>query len=255
MGRPELRSRRPSVAGMAPPLCLARRNRPAAAVPRNPFLDRPRFVRGRAVDARRYRRGARFVRCRSIADRLTRRSRRSTDDFGRLPSNRQPGAWHAKHRCASRRQIAPQERAGEAPIYPFAKNMRQSRQIGRFLQGFYEAAFRERPTFEVNTGLTDRKPQLILAPPQDQPLRIKQLVTVLGRSEVVRSIALLQINEDEASLTRLRSELERSGVALAPLWSSTTGEGLLTSSVERVKGLEFDRLASCSVSRTSKAPH
>jgi len=26
-------------------------------------------------------------------------------------------------------------------IYPFARNMRQSKQIGRFLQGFYEAAF------------------------------------------------------------------------------------------------------------------
>ncbi len=128
---------------------------------------------------------------------------------------------------------------GGEQIYPFAKNMRQSRQIGRFLQGFYEAAFRERPTFEVNITLADRKPQLILAPPQDQPLRIKQLVTVLSRSEVVRSIALLQINEDEPSLTRLRSELERSGVALAPLWFSN-GKGLLTSSVERVKGLEFD---------------
>lgn len=128
---------------------------------------------------------------------------------------------------------------GAEQIYPFAKNMRQSRQIGRFLQGFYEVAFRERPTFEVNPALVDRKPQLIIAPPQDHALRIKQLVAVLGRSEVVRSIALLQINEDEQSLTRLRSELEQVGVTIAPLWSST-GEGLLTSSVERVKGLEFD---------------
>jgi hypothetical protein len=129
--------------------------------------------------------------------------------------------------------------AGGEQIYPFAKNMRQSRQIGRFLQGFYEAAFRERPAFEVNGVLADRKPQLILAPAQDHALRIKQLVAVLCRSEVVRSVALLQINEDEQSLIRLRSELEHSDVTLAPLWFST-GNGLLTTSVERVKGLEFD---------------
>ncbi|ESZ11292.1 hypothetical protein [Mesorhizobium sp. L48C026A00] len=128
---------------------------------------------------------------------------------------------------------------GAEQIYPFARNMRQSLQIGRFLQGFYEIAFKERPTFEVNTTLQDKKPQLIIAPPQDQALRIKQLVSVLRRSHVVRSIALLQINEDEQSLKQLRSALDQEGVPLAPLWSAA-GDGLVTTSVERIKGLEFD---------------
>ena len=123
--------------------------------------------------------------------------------------------------------------------YPFAKNMRQSRQIGQFLQGFYEAAFKERPTFDVNETLEDRKPQLILAPPHDQALRIKQFFAVLQRLDGIDTIAAIQINEDEQSLFRLRSELERLDVPLAFMWASS-GDGLLTTSVERVKGLEFD---------------
>jgi len=129
--------------------------------------------------------------------------------------------------------------AGAEQIYPFARNMRQSRQIGRFVQAFYEVAFRERAPFEVNSALLDKKPQLIIAPPADHPLRIKQLVSVLRRSDVVSSIVLVQINENEELLKRLRSDLEKLGVPLAPLWAAA-GDGLLTSSVERIKGLEFD---------------
>lgn len=129
--------------------------------------------------------------------------------------------------------------SGVEQFYPFARNMRQSKQIGRFLRGFYEAAFRERPTFDVNADMEDKKPQLIIAQPQDHALRIKQIASVLRRSDVVSSVALLQINEDEQSLNRLRAELEKSGVLLAPAWSAT-GAGLLTTSVERIKGLEFD---------------
>jgi hypothetical protein len=128
---------------------------------------------------------------------------------------------------------------GVEQIYPFAKNMRQSRQIGRFLQGFYEVAFRERPTFEANSTLDDKKPQLIIAPPQDHALRIKQIAAVLRRSQAIESIALLQINENEEAMMKLRSELESAGVKLAEPWAAK-GEGLLTTSVERIKGLEFD---------------
>jgi hypothetical protein len=117
--------------------------------------------------------------------------------------------------------------------------MRQSKQIGRFLQSFYEAVFNERPDFDANTELEETKPQLIIAPPQDHALRIRQLVSVFKRSEVVSSIALLQINEDEQALLQLRAELEKAGVALAPAWAAS-GVGLLTTSVERIKGLEFD---------------
>jgi hypothetical protein len=128
---------------------------------------------------------------------------------------------------------------GTEQIYPFACNMRQSKQIGRFLQGFYEVAFNERPTFDVNVVLEDKKPQLIIAPPQDHALRIKQIVSVLRRSDVVSSVALLQINEDEQALNKLRAELENAGVPLAPALAAS-GAGLLTTSVERIKGLEFD---------------
>lgn len=128
---------------------------------------------------------------------------------------------------------------GAEQIYPFARNMRQSKQIGKFLQAFYEIAFRERPTFDVNGTLQDKKPQVIVAPYQDHARRIKQLVAVLRRSDVVSSIALLQINEDQQSLNALRDELEAISVPLAPIWAAS-GEGLLTSSVERIKGLEFD---------------
>lgn len=128
---------------------------------------------------------------------------------------------------------------GAEQIYPFARNMRQSKQIGRFLQGFYEVAFRERPTFDVNSSLEDKRPQVIIAPLQSHALRIKQLVSVLRRSDVVSSIALLQINEDQQALTTLRQELQALNVPLAPMWGAS-GEGLLTTSVERIKGLEFD---------------
>ena len=128
---------------------------------------------------------------------------------------------------------------GAEQIYPFSRNMRQSKQIGRFLQGFYELAFRERPTFDVNNTVEDTKPQLIVAPRQDHARRIKQLVAVLRRSNIVSTIALLQINEDPPALSALRAELDEIGVPLAPVWAAS-GDGLLTSSVERIKGLEFD---------------
>ena len=124
-------------------------------------------------------------------------------------------------------------------IYPFAKNMRQSKQIGRFLQGFYEAAFKEQASFDVNETLEDMKPRLIIAPPHEQALRISQLAAALRRSDVVDSVAVIQINEDEQAMLRLRSELLALNVPLAPIWASS-GEGLLTTSVERIKGLEFD---------------
>ncbi|MDR1826802.1 MAG: hypothetical protein LBR29_00565 [Methylobacteriaceae bacterium] len=124
-------------------------------------------------------------------------------------------------------------------IYPFARNMRQSQQIGRFLQGFYEAAFGERPTFGVNEGLQDTKPQLYIAPPHEHARRIKQIAAALRRSEVVNNLAVLQINENEQALAKLRSELQALGVPLAAIWAAA-GEGVITTSVERIKGLEFD---------------
>lgn len=124
--------------------------------------------------------------------------------------------------------------------FRFGRNMRQSKQIGRFLQEFHEAAFGELPSFDVNPNLNDAKPRLILAPPAEQPRRIAQLLNVLGRSADMKSVAILQINEQEEVLMRLRAALEELGIALAPPFEAVGQKGVITTSVERIKGLEFD---------------
>ena len=134
----------------------------------------------------------------------------------------------------------PLHNAEDRQLFPFARNMRQSKQIGQFLQAFHQAAFGELAQFDANETLDDVKPQLLLARPAEYPLRIKQLWSVLSRSKEVQSVALLQINEDEETLMRLRSALERIGVVLAPPWDAFAEDALITTSVERVKGLEFD---------------
>jgi superfamily I DNA/RNA helicase len=124
--------------------------------------------------------------------------------------------------------------------FRFGRNMRQSRQIGRFLQGFHEVAFGEMAPFDINLNLTDARPRLILAPPPDQPRRIAQLLNVLRRSEVIKSMAVLQINENEQALMGLRAALEALGTKLAPLFEAVGQDGVIITSVERIKGLEFD---------------
>ena len=124
--------------------------------------------------------------------------------------------------------------------FRFGRNMRQSRQIGHFLQGFYEAAFGEMAPFDVNPALTDAKPRLILAPLTEQPRRIAQVLKVLHRSEVIKSVAVLQVNENADALMRLRAALEGLGINLAPPFEAIGQDGVITTSVERIKGLEFD---------------
>jgi hypothetical protein len=128
---------------------------------------------------------------------------------------------------------------GRVSLFPFARNVRQSREIGLFLRAFHEAAFGEVARFTASDRFADAKPRLVLAPVQDHALRIRQAWNVLQQSKAVSSVALLQINEDEQALSRLRERLISVGVPLAPIWAAS-GEGLLTTSVERIKGLEFD---------------
>ena len=56
----------------------------------------------------------------------------------------------------------------------------------------------------------------------------------------MKSIAIVQINEHEESLLRLREDLAALGAGLAPIWEAVSQDGIITTSVERVKGLEFD---------------
>lgn len=125
--------------------------------------------------------------------------------------------------------------------YPFSKNMRQSRQITKFLQSFYQSAFGELAPFEASDRFDDLKPQLMIGRAAIFPRLIRQMLAVLKRSEKVETIALIQINEDEEAMRRLRTALESEGVGLASIWEPEDKEGgLITTSVERIKGLEFD---------------
>ena len=128
----------------------------------------------------------------------------------------------------------------EALYYPFAKNFRQSNEIGKFLQEFYRVAFEEQPTFDVNSSLFDAKPQLIIAETQNFANRISQIVKVFKRSDTIESVALLQINEDIPYMSELRTNLEDSGAQLADANETHSNSGLVTSTVEKIKGLEFD---------------
>lgn len=132
---------------------------------------------------------------------------------------------------------------GEEQLFPFAKNMRQSRQIGQFLKEFYHSAFGELATFEANNSIDIKggNPLLMLGHASGFPAKIKQRLAVMKRNPDINSIALLQINEDEKAMEQLRSSLEKQGVELAPIWAPSDGDNrLITTSVERIKGLEYD---------------
>ncbi len=133
--------------------------------------------------------------------------------------------------------------AGGKQLFPFARNMRQSKQIGIFLREFYKSAFGEIATFEANTTIDIRggNPLLMLGSSSGFPAKIKQRLAVMKRNADLHSIALLQINEDEKAMEQLRAALEECGVQLAPIWAPSDKQNrLITTSVERIKGLEYD---------------
>lgn len=125
--------------------------------------------------------------------------------------------------------------------YPFKKNMRQSREIGRFLVDFYQKVFQEFPQFDAGDHEQGAKPVLYTGDRGKFPQLIRQMMAVLAKSKKVTSVALLQVNEDSIAMQRLRAELVKEGVVLAPLDDLNTMAGrLITTTVERAKGLEFD---------------
>jgi hypothetical protein len=125
--------------------------------------------------------------------------------------------------------------------YPFTKNMRQSREVGLFLVDFYRNVFHEFPKFDPSDRTEKIKPVLYVGRPTLFPGLIKQMMSVLSRSSSISTIALLQINEDAVALQLLRAQLQQIGVRVAATDSTEGGPGqLITTSVERAKGLEFD---------------
>lgn len=132
---------------------------------------------------------------------------------------------------------------GEEQLFPFAKNMRQSKQIGLFLKEFYHNAFGELAPFGANDSneLKNGSPLLMLGSSSEFPVKIKQRLAVMRKNPDIKTIALLQINEDEKAMHQLRSNLEKQGIDLAPVWApSDINSRLITTSVERIKGLEYD---------------
>jgi hypothetical protein len=125
--------------------------------------------------------------------------------------------------------------------FPFTKNMRQSKQIGKFLKGFYENAFGELPQFMVNEEMSGPKPQLHLTPYVNFAQTIRKMLNVFKQKKITGSMAFLQINEDEDEMVRYREMLEKENIRLAPIWASESSDGtLITTSIERIKGLEYD---------------
>ncbi len=138
--------------------------------------------------------------------------------------------------------------------FPFARNMRQSRQIGKFLEAFYQAMFGEVPPFDTGERFSDAKPWLLISKQAEFAFQIRRIQSVLRRSKSVATIALMQINEDEVALGRLRSALEGEGLSLAPIWKPSDEQGrLITTSVERIKGLEYDACIVLGLDDTERA--
>ena len=125
--------------------------------------------------------------------------------------------------------------------FPFAKNMRQTKQIGLFLRSFYENIFGEIAPFSENDIVEGSKPLLMIGRSSSFAEVIKRRLNVLRRNQDIQSIALIQINEDEEALSQYRDTLKELEVTLAPIWQShARPEELITTSVERIKGLEYD---------------
>ncbi|MGD9976161.1 MAG: hypothetical protein AB7S77_24145, partial [Desulfatirhabdiaceae bacterium] len=137
--------------------------------------------------------------------------------------------------------------------FPFTRNMRQTAQIGRFLRGFYEKAFGELPQFMTNESMTGPKPQLHLMPYHRFAQTIQKMLNVFRKKNLSGSMAFLQINEDEEELMRYRGMFEKENIRLAPVWESFSSQGdLVTTSTERIKGLEYDI---CFVTGLEKTDH
>lgn len=131
---------------------------------------------------------------------------------------------------------------GSFQRFPFARNMRQTKQIGLFLRSFYQNIFGEIAPFSENDVVEGPKPLLLIGRSSSFAERIKQRLNVLKRNQDIQSIALIQVNEDEEGLIQYREQLTKLGVDMVPIWKSKAKDRdqLVTTSVERIKGLEYD---------------
>lgn len=123
--------------------------------------------------------------------------------------------------------------------YPFSRNLRQSREIGRFLASFYEKAFGEFPQFEAGPTETKFMPELYTGSDSRFAGLIAQLVNVLRARDDRGSAAILFIDEADDRMRRLRAALHTAGVHPSPVDEVWSERQLIMTTVERAKGLEY----------------
>ncbi len=124
--------------------------------------------------------------------------------------------------------------------FPFQRNLRQSREIAQFLRAFYQRAFGEFPQFDAGDRLEGIKPQLYVGHANDFPQLIAQMWTTFAATGSLQRLAAIQVNEDTAAITKMRASLASLGVPVAPEDSLPTAAGLVLTTAERAKGLEFE---------------
>ena len=124
--------------------------------------------------------------------------------------------------------------------FPFQRNLRQSREIAQFLREFYQRAFGEFPQFDSGDRAERVKPQLYVGHATQFPRLIAQMWRTFAKTGSLRQVAVIQVNEDTAAIDRLRATLVGLGIPLAAAGGVQEESGLVLTSAEQAKGLEFE---------------
>lgn len=124
--------------------------------------------------------------------------------------------------------------------FPFQRNLRQSREIAQFLGAFYQRAFGEFPQFDAGDRDERVKPQLYVGRATRFPQLIAQMWRTFAATRSLRQVAVIQINENTAAIERLCATLVGLGVPVSATDALPAESGVVVTSAERAKGLEFE---------------
>ena len=124
--------------------------------------------------------------------------------------------------------------------FPFQRNLRQSREIAQFLRAFYQRAFGEIPRFDAGDRAERVKPQLYVGRATQFPTLIAQMWRTFAATGSLQQVAVIHVNEDTAAIDRLRAALVGLRVPVAAADAIPAESGLVVTSAERAKGLEFE---------------
>src|SRR5205823_27218 len=93
-------------------------------------------------------------------------------------------------------------------LFRFSKNMRQSVEITRFLRAFHEKIFGEMAPFDVpENAVRTTKPSLLICRHEETAQYLKPIKNILERLQFRPPVAVLNINDDERELARIRAML------------------------------------------------